>query len=81
MMTQMNTRIVTDWRRGFPQMISGDPRFDQRLSAFKGQVTLEYFMLFAVVAILTLIGFTSFDQGIRTSLQGFVNAAAAKLAQ
>ena len=76
------------------KMICGDPRFDQRSSAFRsavirvsisghlrqGQVTIEYFILFVIVAMLTLIGFTSLNGDIRTSLKGFVNAAAAKIA-
>lgn len=46
----------------------------------QGQVTIEYFILFVIVAMLTLIGLTSFDGDIRTSLQGFVDAAAANIA-
>ncbi|MBI3319023.1 MAG: hypothetical protein HYZ89_00320 [Candidatus Omnitrophica bacterium] len=46
-----------------------------------GQVTIEYFILFAVMAMLTIVGLTSFQGGIKTSFQGFVNAAAEKLAQ
>ena len=49
----------------------------------RGQVTIEYFILFATAAILTIIGFKSLNDNtnvMKTSLQGFVNAAAAKIA-
>ena len=49
-----------------------------------GQVTIEYFILFATAAVLTIIGFRSLNDNtnvnMKTSLQGFVNAAAAKMA-
>ena len=48
-----------------------------------GQVTIEYFILFTTAAVLTIIGFRSLNTNtnvIKTSLQGFVNAAAAKMA-
>jgi Flp pilus assembly pilin Flp len=44
-----------------------------------GQVTIEYFLLLTVVALLTLIGFARFDDDVRASLQGFFNDAAAKI--
>ena len=47
----------------------------------RGQVVAEYFILFAIVALLTLVGFTRFDDDLKTSLERFVNAAAAKIAQ
>ena len=45
-----------------------------------GQVVVEYFILFAVVALLTLIGFTTFDDDVKRSLEGFVDAAANAIA-
>lgn len=68
-------------------MISDNPHLNQRSSAWLisghqrlGQVVAEYFILFAVVALLTLIGFTAFDDDVKTSLEGFVNAAANAIA-
>ena len=45
----------------------------------KGQVVVEYFILFTVVSLLTLIGFTTFHNDLKKSLVGFVDAAAAKI--
>ena len=45
-----------------------------------GQVTLEYFLLFAAVALATLITISTFDDGVSASLQHLVNDAAAKIA-
>jgi len=55
-------------------------RIKRSASSAVAQVTLEYFILFAVVALVTVIGLTTFDDDIRTSLEGFVNAAANKIA-
>ena len=44
-----------------------------------GQVTLEYFLLFAIVAMATLLGFTTFDENVRKTCEDFFNAAAADL--
>ena len=52
-------------------------RIDRRLR--RGQSTLEYLILFAVVAAVTLIGLTTFDESIKKALQGFFNAAANKI--
>lgn len=80
-------QITADREHRLPQMISDNPYLDQRSSAQLisdhqrlGQVVAEYFILFAVVAVLTLIGFTAFDDDIKTSLEGFVNAAANAIA-
>ncbi len=45
-----------------------------------GQVTIEYFILFAVVALLTLAGLTTVDDQVRTGLQNFFRAAANDIA-
>lgn len=51
-------------------------RWDRR-----GQVTLEYFLLFAVIALATVIGLgTTFHTDIQTSVQEMANAATQKLA-
>ena len=41
-----------------------------------GQIVMEYFILFAMIALLTLIAFSVLDNQVRTGLQGFVNEAA-----
>lgn len=46
-----------------------------------GQVTLEFFILFAVVALVTVIGLTAFHVDIRKVLEGFFNAAANRMAK
>jgi len=46
----------------------------------QGQVTVEYFILFAIVAVLTLIGLSTFDNNVENSVQEFFDAAAAKIA-
>lgn len=44
-----------------------------------GQVVLEYLVLFAAVAALTILGVTTFDDTIKSTLQGFYHAAANKI--
>ena len=41
-----------------------------------GQVTLEYFLLFAAVAVAVIAGLQLFGEQISSALQEFVNAAA-----
>ena len=41
-----------------------------------GQVTVEYFILFAIVAEVTLLGLTTFDEDVRKTCTDFFNAAA-----
>ena len=45
------------------------------------QVTMEYFILFAIVALLTVVVLTNQGNQFRTSVEGFVNAAAARMAR
>ena len=45
-----------------------------------GQVTLEYFILFAAVTVAVVVGFQAFHTDIRNALEGFFNAAATKMA-
>ena len=45
-----------------------------------GQVVLEYFILFAVVALLTLVTLSRFDDDVRQSVTGFFATAANKMA-
>lgn len=47
----------------------------------KGQVIIEYFILFAVVAVLTVLGLTQFDDDLKTTLQDFYDAAATNISQ
>ena len=46
-----------------------------------GQVTLEYFILFAAIAAITIMTLTNFDNTITTGFQGFLNAAATKISR
>ncbi|MBI2495990.1 MAG: hypothetical protein HYY90_04990 [Candidatus Omnitrophica bacterium] len=45
----------------------------------KGQVTVEYFLIFAAIAAAVIIGFSAFHGSIRNALEGFANAAADKI--
>ena len=45
-----------------------------------GQITIEYFILFAIVALLTLAGLTTVDDQVRTRLQEFFRIAANDIA-
>ncbi len=47
----------------------------------RGQVTLEYFILFAVIAVLTVVSLTRVDDQVRAALTDFANAAAARVAR
>ena len=44
-----------------------------------GQVTIEYFLIFAVVIAVTLLGATLFDDNMRSSLVGFFTELAKKM--
>ena len=46
----------------------------------RGQIISEYFILFALIAALTLVGVTHFDQNVRNILEDFFEAAANVLA-
>ena len=41
-----------------------------------GQVTLEYFVLFAVIGLLTVLSLTQFDEQVTGTLQGLFRSAA-----
>lgn len=45
-----------------------------------GQATLEYFLLFAAVAALTIVGLTRFDEDVRATFEDLFQAAARKIA-
>lgn len=45
----------------------------------KGQASLEYFILFAVIALLTLISLSSFLPKVRNAGEDFFNKAAGKI--
>ena len=51
-------------------------------SSRRGQATLEYFILFAVIALATVVGLgTTFHTDIKTALQVMVDVAARKIAE
>jgi len=37
---------------------------------FKGQIAMEYFILFSIIAVLTLLSFTTFHRDIASIIQG-----------
>ncbi len=41
-----------------------------------GQVTIEYFILFAIVALLTVAGISTFDDDVRQTFQHFFGSMA-----
>ena len=41
-----------------------------------GQVTLEYFILLAVIVLVTLVSLTSFDEDVRTHVENLFTGAA-----
>lgn len=43
-------------------------------------MVVEYFILFAIVALLTIVAVARFDDDIKTSLEDMVGAAATKMA-
>lgn len=46
----------------------------------RGQVILEYFIIFAAIAVVTLIGVALFDDQIQSTLESFVGDAANNMA-
>ena len=58
----------------WPEMRRGYPRISYpRIS---GQATVEYFLLFAVIALICIVTLTSFDEGWRGTVQQLVGKAA-----
>lgn len=45
----------------------------------RGQVTLEYFIIFAMITAIVMAGLATFRDEIKSSLQGFMNGAAAAI--
>lgn len=44
-----------------------------------GQVTLEYFIIFAAIVGLTALALTTFDDDIKEAFEGFVMGAAEEI--
>ena len=42
----------------------------------RGQVTIEYFILFAVIALLTVASISTFDDQVRQTFQSFFGSVA-----
>lgn len=87
--------VATSWpvqraRRGAPSRLGGAheeerPRIQQEPRIFcvqqEGQITMEYFVLFGVIGLLTLVAVTQFDDDVRGMLIRFfwhVSAAMGK---
>ena len=47
-----------------------DSRESKSLLSLAGQASLEYFILFAVIACLTILSFSSFLPKVREAIQG-----------
>ena len=45
----------------------------------RGQIVVEYFILFAAVALVTMIGLTRFDDDVKAALANFFQTAADKV--
>ena len=56
----------------WPEIRRGYPRSS-------GQATVEYFVLFAVIALICIVTLTSFDEGWRGAVQQLVGRAAEKM--
>lgn len=50
-------------------------------NAQAGQATTEYFLIFVTVALMTMIGFTTFDQSFKNVLQNFYSKISKAVAQ
>jgi len=48
-------------------------------NARKGQIVLEYFLIFALVALLTIVGLTTYHQQVADAWKNFFTAAAQKM--
>ena len=47
----------------------------------RGQVTAEYFVLFAVIGLLTVIAFSAFDDDVRQIITNFYEEAVNEIAE
>ncbi len=50
-------------------------------NAQAGQATTEYFLIFVTVALMTMIGYTTFDQSFKNALQNFYDKVSKAVAQ
>lgn len=46
-----------------------------------GQVTLEYFLILAVIASVTILSLTTFDEEIRAAMTDFITTIANEITQ
>ncbi len=46
----------------------------------RGQVTIEYFILFAVMTLVTAIGFARYNSSVTSSLKGWFQTATGRMA-
>ena len=51
----------------------------ERTPKVRGQVTLEYFILFSIVTVAAVLGLITLGQSARGSLEQFVASAATKI--
>ena len=62
-------------------MSASGSRGPWRFGGAGGQVAIEYFMLFAVVAVVCIVTLTAFDDAWRGTVQQFVGRAAERIAR
>lgn len=47
----------------------------------QGQIVVEYFLIFAAIAVLTILGMAWFDDAVRDTLQGAFRQAANRISK
>ena len=52
---------------------------EKRFFPHRGEILVEYFVIFVVVAFLTILGLTNFDGDLKTTLTRYFQTASAKL--
>jgi len=50
--------------------MGSDSRENKPLPLLTGQASLEYFILFAIIAVLTILSFSSFLPKVKEAIQG-----------
>ena len=75
---RVNSGLNSECRTSNGRFVIRNSAFDIRHSPV-GQVTMEYFILFAIVAFLTVLMLSNRGNQFRSSVEGFVNGAAARI--
>ena len=64
------TRMSLVWRCRDIMATGSDSRENKSLPSLTGQASLEYFILFAIIACLTILSFSSFLPKVKEAIQG-----------